>query len=199
MASRFTVDDLIDLAPPPEWRIDAGSPNEWDGVERALSTALPDDFKLITNVYGSGNFNNLFYVFNPFDSNGESGNLVNQALRRDCFGLSVLEFYEEIKAIDYTLCPFSTYPERGGLLPLGGDLNGGYAFWLMEGMPQDWPLIFYPDWSEIERHDMPLVDFLVLWLSGALPDCFGGVGNCFVKRTDPVFRNGLRARSDSHG
>ena len=192
MAPQFTVDELINLAPPPEWRIDAGSPGAWDDVERALGTALPDDYKLITNVYGSGNFNDLFYLYNPFDSGAESGHLVNQAFRRDCFGLSVLNYYDEIKAIDSELCPFPTFPERGGLLPLGGDSNGGHAFWLTEGMPEAWPLILFPDWTEIERHDMPLVDFLVLWLSGALPACFGGVGKDFVNRTDPVFRNGYQ-------
>jgi hypothetical protein len=196
MVSRFTVDNLIDLAPPPEWRIDAGSPEAWDDVEKTLGTALPDDYKLITNVYGSGNFNDFFYLFNPFDSIAESGHLVNQALRRDCYGLSLLDFYNEIRSIDPGLCPFPTFPETRGLLPLGGDTNGGYAFWLMEGTPHDWPLILYPDFSGIERHDLPLVDFLVLWLSGALPDCFGGVGKRFVNRTDPVFRNGWRPSSN---
>ncbi len=63
MASRFRVDDLINLAPPPEWRINAGSPSEWDKVERALGTLLPDDYKLIINIYGSGHFNDLFFLF----------------------------------------------------------------------------------------------------------------------------------------
>jgi hypothetical protein len=72
-------------------------------------------------------------------------------------------------------------------------MNGGFAFWLMEGKADDWPLLLYPDWSQIERHAMPLVDFLVLWLSEMLPDCFDGVGKHFVDRTDPVFRNGYRA------
>ena len=153
MPSRFTVDDLLALAPPPEWRIDAGSPGGWNEVEQALGTALPDDHKLITNIYGSGNFNDLFYLFNPFDSSGESGNLLNQTFRRDCFGLSVLDFYDEIKSISPELCPFPTFPEPGGLLPLGGDTNGGHAFWLMKGMPDDWPLILYPDES---RSDRPL-------------------------------------------
>jgi hypothetical protein len=193
MKSRHTVDDLIDLAPPPEWRIDAGSPEAWDEVERALGTALPEDYKLMINVYGSGNFNDLFYLFNPFDSHGESGHFVKQAYRRYCFGLSVLNFYDDIKRIDEELCPFPTFPEPGGLLPLGGDLNGGHAFWLTEAAPEAWPLIIYPDWTEIERHDMPLVDFLVMWLAGALPNCFGGVGKEFLNRTDPVFRNGYKA------
>ena len=102
----------------------------------------------------------------------------------------------DIKSIDPRLCPFPTFPEPEGLLPLGGTLNGGHAFWLMEGRPDDWPLVLYPhSYFPIERHDMPLVDFLVLWLSGDLPDCFNGVGKHFVKRTDPVFRNGWRASS----
>ena len=130
MASRFTVDDLIALAPPPEWRIDAGSPDGWDQVERTLGTALPEDYKLIINIYGSGNFNDLFYLFNPFDSNGESGNLINQAFRRDCFGLSELDHYH--KSNPSTLdCARSPFPERGGLLPLGHGsrllANGGKA------------------------------------------------------------------------
>lgn len=193
MAPRFTVDDLIGLAPPPEWRIDAGSPGAWADVERTLGTALPDDYKLIINVYGSGNFNDLFFLFHPFDSQGESGNLINQALRRDCFGLSYLDHYEEIRSISPDSCPFATFPEPGGLLPMGGTMNGGSAFWLTEGGPDDWPLVLYPGgFCPIERHDMPLVDFLVVWLSGMLPDCFAGAGKHFVNRTDPVFRNGYR-------
>ena len=98
MAAHFTVDDLIALAPLPEWRIDAGSPDRWEEAERTLGTALPDDYKLITNIYGSGHFNDLFYLFNPFDSNVESGNLINQAFRRDCFGLSQLDHYDETES-----------------------------------------------------------------------------------------------------
>ncbi len=197
MAARFTVDDLIALAPPPEWRIDAGSPGGWEEVERTLGTALPDDYKLITNIYGSGHFNDLFYLFNPFDSNGESGNLINQAFRRDCFGLSELDHYDEMRSIDPRLCPFPTFPEPEGLLPLGGTLNGGHVFWLTERRSDDWPLILYPhDYFPIERRDMPLVDFLVQWLQGDLPDCFNGVGKHFVRRTEPIFRNGWRMGSD---
>jgi hypothetical protein len=51
MASRFTVDDLIDLAAPPERRVDAGSRDQWTGVEKALGNVLPDDYKLIINAY----------------------------------------------------------------------------------------------------------------------------------------------------
>jgi hypothetical protein len=188
MAARFTVDDLIDLAPPPELRVNAGSPNDWEEIESTLGTALPADYKLIINVYGSGSFNDLFSLFSPFET--ESGNLVNQALTRECFGNSRLENYKEMQSISPRSCPFPTFPEPGGLLPLGGDSNGGDAYWLTEGEPDNWPLVLIPHGYEpIERHEMPLVDFLVLWLSGDLPDCFDGAGEDFRKRTDPIFRS----------
>src|SRR4051812_10015812 len=127
MASKFTVDDLIDLAPPPEWRLDAGSPAQWAEVERVIGTALPSDYKLIINVYGSGEFNDLFSLMNPFVPPGR-GNLVSQALRDD--DSSHLELYEEFRASSPEDCPYPTFPEPGGLLPLGGNSNGGYAYWL---------------------------------------------------------------------
>src|SRR5579885_1277192 len=78
MGSFYTVDDLIRLAPPPEHPVDAGSPDRWDGVERVLGTALPGDYKRFINVYGTGDFNDLFYVYNPF-SGVDRRNLLWQA------------------------------------------------------------------------------------------------------------------------
>jgi hypothetical protein len=43
MIDHPTVDDLIGLAEPPEWRVDVGSPDQWEEVEAALGTALPND------------------------------------------------------------------------------------------------------------------------------------------------------------
>lgn len=190
MERRFTVDDLIGLAPPPVRRIDAGSPGQWGEVEHALGIALPEDYKLIINAYGTGGFNDLFYLFNPF-SGVEGMNLLNQARWREArLEGSHLESYEGAKAVFPDLCPFATFPDPGGLLPAGGDTNGGRAFWLTGGQPDEWPLVFYPHgFHPVERHDTPLVDFLVLWLSGELPDCFGGAGKHFVNRTDRVFEN----------
>jgi hypothetical protein len=204
MGSRLTVDDLIGLAPPPEWRVDAGSPDRWTEVEQALETALPDDYKLIINVYGTGEFNDLFYLFNPFSSSdgmnllwqaGVPGSLIkDEELGRVYSKRSILEHYQRLKAEFPDVFPFPFYPEPGGLLPLGGDTNGGSGFWLTEGGPDEWPLIFLPhDLEPVERHDLPLVDFLVLWLSGELHDCFDTAGKCFVNRPDPVFRNFWKA------
>ena len=198
MVARFTVDDLIALSPPPEGPVDAGSPNQWEDIERELGTVLPADYKLITNVYGTGCFNGLFFLFNAF-SGADGTNLFRQAGVPDClsrdeeFGSvypigSSAEQYESIRVIYPDLRLPALYPEPGGLLPLGLTTNGGYAFWLTGGPPEEWPLALYPHgFHPVERHPMPLVDFLVLWLSGKLPDCFNGAGAHFVKRTNPVF------------
>lgn len=189
MGQRSSVEDLIGLAPPPEWRVDAGSPEQWGAIERTLGTALPNDYKLIINIYGSGEFNDLFALLNPFAPHG-GGNLVDQAFRRVSYGADPhLDCYEEHQGIFPELGPFATFPEPGGLLPMGSDSNGGYAFWLTGGRPDDWPLILYPyDFSTIERYPMPLVDFLCLWISGRPADEGRGVWKHFVNRTTPVFR-----------
>ena len=198
MASPSTVDDLIAIAPPPECRVNAGSSDLWLEVERALGTALPSDYKMLINVYGTGCFNDLFYVFNPF-SGVDGMNLMWQAGVSDSLVLdeelgrvyslgSVLENYQNFKIEYPELCPFPPYPEPGGLLPLGGDTNGGSMFWRTVGQPDDWPLILMPHGLEpIERYVMSLVGFLVQWLSGELPESFGGAGKHFVNRTDPIF------------
>jgi hypothetical protein len=187
---KISVDDLIDLAPPPELMVDRAPPIRWGEVEQRLDTALPEDYKLITTVYGSGILNDLFWLFNPF-SQSVSLNLINQIERNTFEFSSHSEEYEDMKAFYPNACPFPSFPEPGGLMPLGGDTNGGYAFWLTEGQADEWPLILYPHgFNEFERHSMRLVEFLVRWLSGRLPDCFFGAGQYFVNRTDPVFQNG---------
>ncbi|WP_165233385.1 hypothetical protein [Aquisphaera insulae] len=199
MGSSFTVDDLIALAPPPEWRVDAGSPGAWGRIEAELRTPLPEDYKLFINVYGTGIFNDLFFTFNPFAWN-DGMNLLWQSGAPQCFEEdaepgrvhrlgSRLEHHESRRAEFPDSTPtFPPYPEPGGLLPLGGDTNGGAAYWLTEGRPDDWHLILVHDDFDFERHPMPLVEFLVRWLSGDLPECFGGVGSAFLNATDPVFR-----------
>ena len=37
------------------------------------------------------------------------------------------------------------FPEPGGLLPAGGDTNGGSIFWITDGPPGEWSLVLY-DW-----------------------------------------------------
>lgn len=157
-------------------------------MEKSLGTPLPSDYKQVMTAYGSGIFNDLFWLFNPI-SHSDRLNLISQA-HGSGTDYPHLKCYEHAKAVWPERCPFPAYPEPGGLLPLGGDTNGGYAFWLTEGPPDDWTLVLYPHgFFELERHPMPLTGFLTLWLSGHLPEGFFGAGKSFTRRTDPIFQN----------
>ena len=178
-----TFDRLLELAPPPPAPVDTGSPDRWGEIERALGTDLPGDYKRFINTYGSGEFCDLLWLLNPF-STAEGMNLLHQVG-------PISDVYREGRDEPFPeWCPYPLFPEPGGLLPLGGDTNGDNVFWITTGPPAEWPLILY-NWRGgyiSERHDMPLAEFLVGWLSGAIPGCFFGVGidSPIIKR-DPVF------------
>jgi hypothetical protein len=154
---------------------------------------LPSDYKQFINAFGTGEFNDLFWIYNPF-SGIERMNLLWQAgvpesLETDqelgrAYPLdSMLDHYYGFRCEYPGDCPLAPYPEPGGLFPVGGDSNGGSMWWLTEGEPSVWPLVHLPHALQpIERHEMPLVEFLVQWLSGKLPGCFDGVGGAFAKR-----------------
>ncbi|WP_435017622.1 SMI1/KNR4 family protein [Tundrisphaera sp. TA3] len=172
-SENITVGDLIRIAPPPELLIGRVGWERWNRIESDLGTILPRDYKLIMTSYGVGYFNDLFWLSDPGSMLGED---------------SPAEIYEEFRDSSPEECPFSTFPGPGSLLSLGGTTNGGYAFWLTEGLPDEWPLIFYDHGFYMsEKYSMRLVEFLVRWLSGEMPGCFFGAGECF--KTDPIFQN----------
>src|SRR4051794_7783664 len=103
---------LIAIAPPPSAPVDAGSPIGWIEVERRLDTSLPADYKWLINTYGSGRFNDLFYVFNPFALSvvAEGSNLLKQAFNEVRNYSSHLELYEETRQVFPEYCPYPSFP-----------------------------------------------------------------------------------------
>jgi hypothetical protein len=191
------LNDLLSIAPPPEHPIDFGTPEQWPTIENALGIALPEDYKLITNKYGTGGFCDLFALYNPF-SKTSSVNLLCQvgyeaaeATGILCQDIPLLDRYREARASSFRkMCPFAAYPEPGGLLPVGGDSNGGEMFWLTSGQPDSWTLVLYDPrggWQH-EQYTMPLIVFLVEWISERMPQSFFGAGSDpEIIRHDPVF------------
>ena len=86
----MTLERLRAIVPPPEAPVEAGSEDGWPKVEAALGTALPDDYKRFTQLYGSGKFDDFLWLFNPFTA-GEDGNLLDE---KD----AVLAAYAETRA-----------------------------------------------------------------------------------------------------
>lgn len=177
-----TFNDLISIAPPPRSPHEAGTPDLWEQVEQSLGTSLPTDYKWLINTYGSGDFGDLLVVLNPFSA-VDSMNLLDQFVPLTARYRQGREDYLPQQ------CPFPVYPEHGGLLPMAGTMNGGDMFWLTAGQPDEWILVLY-DWRGgylYEQHPMPLVEFLVYWISGELPNSFFGAGRLPLYRDDPVF------------
>jgi hypothetical protein len=161
---------LLSIAPPPAEPLEPGKPDEWPRVETELGTALPEDFKRFTELYGSGKFDDFLYLLNPFAAD-PAGNLV---AARD----TMLEAYAESRAKFPDRLPLPPWPEPGGLLPLGRSDNGNELYWLTGGEPDGWGVVAFAGRStrhEIHRH--PVTEFLARLLSGDLethvfPDSF---------------------------
>jgi len=155
------LERLRAIAPPPAEPLEAGEPERWAEVEAALGTALPGDYKAFIELYGSGKFDDLLYLLNPF-ARDEAGNLLHE---RD----TMLAAYAGTRARFPERLPLPPYPQPGGLLPLGRSDNGNELYWLTEGEPPDWGVVVFAARStrhEIHRH--PVIGFLARLLSAEL-------------------------------
>ena len=155
------LDRLREIAPPPAEPLEPGVPERWPEVEAALGTALPADFKAFTELYGSGKFDDLLYLLNPF-ARDQAGNLVHE---KD----AMLAAYAETRAKFPKRLPLPPFPEPGGLLPLGRSDNGNELYWLTEGEPDAWGVVAFGGRStrhEVHRH--PVTGFLARLLAGEL-------------------------------
>jgi hypothetical protein len=148
-------------APPPADPVETGDPGRWPEVEKAMGTALPRDYKDLTTTYGSGRFDELLWLFNPFGPAGD-GNLVDE---RD----QVLADYAESRRKFPEHYPLPPWPEPGGLLPLGRSDNGNELYWVTKGEPEDWAVALFGARSpRSEVHDGGIVRFLADLVSGRL-------------------------------
>jgi hypothetical protein len=190
MNQRERLARLLDLAPPPDNPVNSiPGKNDWETVERTIGTKLPADYKAIIDRYGSGDFCDLLHILNPFCST-ESGNLLFQAgPERDLYG-PLIETYNEGRFGAFPEnCPFSVYPDPGGLLPLAVNSIGQDYFWLTNGEPDAWTMIKYDPrggWC-YEQYASPLIEYLIEWLSSEVAKLAGRPSPILVARLNPVF------------
>ena len=56
---------------------------------------------------------------------------------------------------------YNAFPTKPGLLPWGEDDNGCTMYWLVEGPPNDWPIIVNPPrYSEYQQFHLSMTTFL---------------------------------------
>lgn len=63
---------------PPEVPLEVPSGSEWDAYEARLGTPLPGDYRNLISKYGTGGFDEFFWIFNPKSRNSYF-NLLDQA------------------------------------------------------------------------------------------------------------------------
>lgn len=175
----YALEQLHALAPPPSSPVATGTSSGWSDVERALGSSLPCDYKAIIDSYGAGEFGDQFALLNPFDS--DISNYLGDVS-------SLLDTYKDGRVHSPEQCPFPVWPEPGGLLTAGADMNGGTAFWVTFGKPDEWTVVSY-DWRggyEYQHYNMNLIGLLIKWLSAVPSDKFLGLSTRNIRR-DPVF------------
>lgn len=145
--------------PPPANPVAPGDATGFEHIEAAIGTRLPQDYKRLIHAYGAGSWLDFYWVINPFvkhyaDIWLDPNHWLMEFLRKEH------EQWPEV-------APYPIWPEPGGLLPWGGNENGGYLFWLTEGEADAWPTIHMADRTpEYDRFDKPCTQLLVETITG---------------------------------
>ncbi|MCC7420475.1 MAG: hypothetical protein IT428_09350 [Planctomycetaceae bacterium] len=167
---------LIELLPPPESpRYAVG---DWSEVERHLGTALPQDFKDLTEAYGAVSFCQSFWLHTPFYFIGESAYVPLLSSPTPYRSLLMSRLPEIDAVVDGRAnVPYPDFPQTNGLLPIGANDNGDILAWITSGLPEHWG-VFYWHFPGIKTFAFPetsLSQFLLQLLSldsPLFPDVF---------------------------
>jgi len=157
----MSIQKIKELICPPAHPFEAGNLEQWLEVEQKLGLSLPSDFRDFVLTYGTGRFAKFYVIYSPF-STSEYSNLY--------WNIEWLCKTERQFKRDWPeTVPYLIYPDRPGLLPWGGDDNGNYYFWLMDGPPDTWQVISNEVRGEGYReYGRCMTDFLFEILTGKI-------------------------------
>jgi hypothetical protein len=151
----MTIENLVKVLPPPEAPISAFA-GPWMWIEKVIGTALPQDYKDFTRLYGFGTFLEFFGVYSPVCRSPH--------VRLEPQILAMRGFTSQLDD-----SPYSMWPKPGGLLPCGVSDFGDYLFWRTDGPPQSWRVVFWGrGMCEFEAFDCDLTDFLAGIVTGKI-------------------------------
>ena len=158
----MSIDALVDILPPPIHPID-NLLTGWSDIEAQLGASLPDDYKAFNQIYGGGFIGRFLEPFVPV-SEIKGVRLVEEALATN----RRLQEWKEREGV--AACPYSLFPQDGGLLAWGHTVNGDTLSWLTEGDPNSWIVVVgsMPVMPEYYRYDVNMTDFLVRILTREL-------------------------------
>jgi hypothetical protein len=159
-----SIQTLLEVVPPPLAPFEAFA-GPWEPIEAGLGTALPQDYKEFTRLYGSGYFMEFLGILVPRTKNPNTR-----------FESQVGLVCGTFAGMDGEELPYAMWPDPKGLIPFGGTDNGDELFWLPRGSPEDWGVVVWDrGMQEFEALDCSLTDFLAGLATGevapkAFPD-----------------------------
>lgn len=110
---------------------------DWATVEQALGLPLPSDYKELLTRLPSGVFRNTIRMLNPIQSGERFASWrsnLNEVL--EVIADEDLEYLEDV--------PYVTFPQKGGLLPWGDDIQGGMFCWITKSAdPDKWAIAYF--------------------------------------------------------
>ncbi|WP_409186006.1 SMI1/KNR4 family protein [Amycolatopsis sp. VS8301801F10] len=129
----------------------------WQTVEDDIGTKLPDDYKELFSRFPSGSFRDVITVINPIDSRTNYDNFIEKET------FEIIKMLDEYRNVYLSDVDYRLFPEKGGLLPWGGDGEGGMFFWLTDSEdPNQWRVARYgQSMDEWREHDGPMTQ--VIW------------------------------------
>jgi hypothetical protein len=159
-----TIDDLIELVPPPGVPQNIPTPEEWKHYEAEFGYAFPSDYKQIITIYGEGRFANWIVLVPPrgiASSRNAGYNHLEMGLKN----------WEH---------PYAIFPQNEGLVLCGADDGNSFFAWQMIGLPDQWTLINF-DNDFVEGSHVILnyswLELLVGWFRGEIKNPRRGRGN----------------------
>lgn len=171
----MTIESLMRAVPPPEEPTFAFR-GPWGPIEAYIGTELPQDYKDLTRLYGSGLFLDLIKIHDPAGPDPGSS--------------LVIQMHEVLRMFREFHPHIPMYPKPGGLLVCGSSNTGEYIFWLTRGLVSEWPIVVWDhdcaEDEELELLECDLTDFLAGLVTGDVrPRTYSGMEE--VEEGEQVF------------
>jgi hypothetical protein len=153
-SSPFLRELVARVPPPPEPSFGKAT---WQQVFAELGTAMPADYVEFINTYGSCEFGYYLGIGDPRDY---------QPLSYHQAWCESGDEYREMREEFPEFHPLAAWPEAGGFLGWGTDIDGNWFGWLTEGEPDHWPIAVWGRQLEdgLITH-VSMTEFLTGWLS----------------------------------
>jgi hypothetical protein len=158
-----TLDQLVQLIPPPAHPLELADSKLRKAVERILGFSFPNELREFAVRYGSGVFRDgpeggiELTVFNP------AAPAYLHRVLEECNYLQQIANSDRKDDMAYDV-----YPKRPGLFPWGQDNRGDDFFWLIDDSSSSWAVIVRGAHYEWARVEVSLVTFLMQCVTNSL-------------------------------